>query len=83
MKESKILEFKEELTKSFLKTVSAFSNYEGGQVLFGIDDDGNKVGIDSADAKRTDIENMINDSISPHPDYTIELNEDETVIILY
>ena len=41
MKESKTLEFKESITKSFLKTVSAFSNYDGGEIIFGIDDDGN------------------------------------------
>ena len=36
MKESKTLEFKESITKSFLKTVSAFSNYDGGEIIFGI-----------------------------------------------
>mgnify|MGYP004560412505 CR=1 FL=1 len=29
------------ITNTFLKTVSAFSNYDGGVILFGIDDDGN------------------------------------------
>ena len=82
MKESKTMEFKADLTKSFLKTVSAFSNYENGQVIFGIDDNGNKIGIENADDKRIDIENMINDSISPHPDYIIELSSDEKLIIL-
>ena len=46
MKETNILEFKEEISKSFLKTVSAFSNYNGGTILFGIDDDGKIKGID-------------------------------------
>lgn len=45
MKESKTLEFKESITKSFLKTVSAFSNYDGGEIIFGIDDDGNIKGL--------------------------------------
>ena len=82
MKESKTMEFKADFTKSFLKTVSAFSNYEDGQVIFGIDDSGNAIGIANAEEKRIDIENMINDSISPHPDYIIELNSNEKLIIL-
>ncbi len=41
MRETRILEFKETITNTFLKTVSAFSNYDGGTILFGIDDNGN------------------------------------------
>lgn len=41
MKETKTLEYKENITNTFLKTVSAYANYEGGQIIFGIDDDGN------------------------------------------
>ena len=47
MRETRILEFKETITNIFLKTVSAFSNYNGGMILFGVDDDGN-VKVDSA-----------------------------------
>lgn len=39
MRETRILEFKETITNTFLKTVSAFSNYDGGTILFGVDDD--------------------------------------------
>ena len=42
MRETRIVEFKETITDTFLKTVSAFSNYDGGTILFGVDDDGNK-----------------------------------------
>ena len=37
MRETRILEFKETITNTFLKTVSAFSNYNGGTILFGVD----------------------------------------------
>ena len=40
MKESRTLEWKESVTNTFLKTVSAFANYDGGQILFGITDNG-------------------------------------------
>ena len=35
-KESKDVEFKERITKSYLKTVSAYSNYKDGKIIFGI-----------------------------------------------
>ena len=36
MRETRILEFKETITNTFLKTVSAFSNYNGGTILLGL-----------------------------------------------
>ena len=80
MRETRTLEFKETITNTFLKTVSAFSNYDGGTIVFGIDDDGKIKGL--ADAKQSclDIENKINDSISPQPNYTLEIqNNDQTI----
>lgn len=38
MRETRIIEFKETITNTFLKTVSAFSNYNGGEIYFGIDE---------------------------------------------
>ena len=43
MREIRILEFKETITNTFLKTVSAFSNYNGGTILFGVDDNGKQL----------------------------------------
>ena len=40
MKENSKLEFKSDITNTFLKTVSAFANYEGGQIIFGVTDEG-------------------------------------------
>ena len=33
MRETRTMEFKETITNTFLKTVSAFSNYDGGVIL--------------------------------------------------
>ena len=65
MRETRTLEFKESITNTFLKTVSAFSNYDGGSILFGIDDDGNVKGIPDPVQACLDIENKIyeNDKI--------------------
>ena len=80
MRETRILEFKETITNTFLKTVSAFSNYDGGTVLFGIDNDGNIKGLPDVKQACLDIENKINDSITPQPDYTLEIkNNDQTI----
>lgn len=80
MRETKTLEFKETITNTFLKTVSAFSNYDGGTIFFGIDDDGKIKGLPNVKQSCLDIENKINDSISPQPNYTLELqNNDQTI----
>lgn len=75
MRETRNLEFKETITSTFLKTVSAFSNYDGGTILFGIDDDGNIKGLSDIIKACLDIENKINGTISPQPDYVLEPNE--------
>ncbi len=80
MRETRTLEFKETITNIFLKTVSAFSNYDGGTILFGVDDDGNIKGLPDVKQACLDIENKINDSITPQPDYTLEVqNNDQTI----
>ena len=45
MKETRNLEFKAEITNTFLKTVSAFANYDGGEIWFGVADDGSIQGL--------------------------------------
>lgn len=80
MRETRGLEFKETITNTFLKTVSAFSNYGGGTILFGVDDDGTVKGLPDVKQACLDIENKINDSISPQPNYTLEIqNHDQTI----
>ncbi len=82
MRESRKLEFKENVTKTFLKTVCAFANYDGGTILFGVDDDGEVVGIPNVKEACLNIENMINDSITPQPDYIIDLQNNNRTIKL-
>lgn len=75
MKKSRNLEFKSKLTNYFLKTVSAFSNFGDGEILFGVSDHGEYIGVSNPDQLCLDIENKINDSISPKPDYTLSINK--------
>jgi len=82
MHETRTTEFKEVITNTFLKTVSAFSNYDGGEIFFGIDDNGNIKGLSDIKQACLDIENKINDSITPQPDYTLELQNNDSTIKL-
>ncbi|MGF7184926.1 ATP-dependent DNA helicase RecG [Desulfitispora alkaliphila] len=83
--ESYSLEFKEEVSKTFLKTVSAYANYSDGEIIFGVDDHGNVVGVrESPKEEALRIENMINDSLAPVPFFEIRIKEveDKTIIIV-
>lgn len=80
MKEKKNLEFKENIdTNSYLKTISAFANYGNGSIIFGITDAGDVVGVSDSQTVCLNLENRINDSIKPAPDYTLEIQEDSTI----
>lgn len=82
MQESKDLEFKKEISNTFLKTVSAFSNFGTGKIIFGIADDGKTVGLDATEDARLVIENKINDSITPKPDFALLENAKNGTITL-
>ena len=84
MKEQQNLEYKERITKAFLKTVSAYANYNGGVIIFGINDDGDVVGIDDIKKECMRIENMINTSIEPVPRFSINVENiaDKNIIKL-
>lgn len=82
MRETRDLEFKEAVSNSFLKTVSAFANYSGGRILFGVDDDGVVAGLPKPRQACLDIENKINDSIAPQPSYSLAINEADSTVEL-
>ena len=82
MKETKKLEFKLDITNTFLKTVSAFANYEGGQIKFGVADDGKVIGLKDPVQSCLDIENKINDTIRPQPQYELVVQESDKTVIL-
>ena len=82
MKENKNLEYKSDMTNSFLKTVSAYSNFGTGVIEFGRLDNGEIQGIDDPDKFCLDVENKINDSIQPKPNYSLKINRNKKLVIL-
>lgn len=82
MKESRFLELKSEVSNSFLKTVSAFSNTGIGTIKFGFNDDGSICGITNVEKTCLDIENKINDSIKPNPNFKFEIDYNNKTIDL-
>ncbi len=92
MKESRELELKSTITNTFLKTVSAFSNYntgkiifgvdDTGQIIFGVDDTGQIIGLENIEELCLDLENKINDNISPKPDFRFIKDTKKNIITL-
>jgi len=85
--ESKTLEFKRDLSSpdSFLRTVIAFANTAGGQIIFGVEDRTHHVrGISDALELEEQIANMISDTISPRllPDIEILSFRDTQVVVV-
>lgn len=88
--ESKNVEYKESLPEKsikYMKTVVAFSNGNGGRIIFGIKDDTHEVvGIDNENIFKVmdAITNAISDSCVPTiiPDVTLQSINDKTVIVV-
>lgn len=59
--------FKEKKPKSWLKSVSAFTNTAGGTLFFGADNSHNAVGLADPQKDAEDISKLIKDRISPTP----------------
>lgn len=82
--ENASLELKAGLSDSFLKTVSAYANYGDGKIVFGVSDDGEIIGISDDTKLRLQIENKINASINPRPQFKLEKQEmdGKTLVLL-
>ena len=83
MRESAFLEFKSRVSNTFLKIVSAYANFHDGEILFGFDDTGSKVGLEHLDETCLAIENRINDCVTPRPRFSIQINPKDRTIRLH
>lgn len=68
-------DFKESLerqkVRSWLKSVSAFANTEGGSLFFGVADDGSIIGLDNIQADAEFISEAIKTRLDPIPDVSL------------
>lgn len=77
--ENKYLELKETKTATYLKTVSAFANYNDGEIRFGFDNNGKIKPIDDLNSFALDLENQINDTFNVRPSFSIVQNNNKTI----
>ena len=82
IRETASLEYKEAVSSSFLKTVSAFANYQAGRIVFGVNDQGYTVGLVDPVADCLRIENMVNDSITPTPPFSLGVDSSAATVTL-
>ena len=61
--------------KSWLKSVSAFANGEGGTLVFGISDDDQVVGLADAESDAERISEEIKTKLDPIPTVNLEFKE--------
>lgn len=73
--ESKIVEYKQEYSKTILKTICAYANFHDGVIILGIKDDGSVIGVTRIEELKLNIENAINDNILPTPYYEFKLEQ--------
>ena len=78
-----MLEYKR--SKSWLKSVSAFANGEGGTLIFGVSDDDQVMGLDNAEADAERISEEIKSKLDPIPIVNLEFKkvDGKTLILLH
>ena len=71
--------------KSWLKSVSAFANGEGGTLIFGISDDDHIVGLTDAKGDAERISEEIKSKLDPIPEVNLELKDADgkTLLLLH
>lgn len=80
--ETELVEFKEKLSESLYKTISAFANTQGGEIILGVDKKGNIKGIDKSPRFLEDLTNRIVNKLSIYPEIkTIDLKGKRAIII--
>lgn len=69
--------------KSWLKSVSAFANCEGGTLIFGISDDGEVVGLEDAKKDSEIISEAVKSRMDPIPVVNLKFDEIDGKKLIY
>jgi len=80
--ETQNIEYKPSWRDEYLKVVVAFANAGGGELIIGVDDNGNPIGVKKSKKLLEDIPNKIRNKLGIIPSVKIEKVEDVENIIL-
>jgi ATP-dependent DNA helicase RecG len=78
--ETENMEFKEKWTEDGLKTICAFANTSGGELIIGISDKGEIVGVKDTEKLIRDLPNKIRDKLKVTPSISVEEKEGKEIL---
>jgi ATP-dependent DNA helicase RecG len=78
--ETENIEFKEKWTDDSLKTICAFANTSGGELIIGISDEGEIVGVKDIEKLIRDLPNKIRDKLKITPSISVEEKEGRKIL---
>ncbi len=78
--ETENIEFKEKWTDDSLKTICAFANTSGGELIIGISDKGKIIGVKGSGKLLKDLPNKIRDKLKITPSILVEEKENKEIL---
>jgi len=81
--ETQNIEYKPSWRDEYLKVVVAFANKDGGELIIGVDDNGNPIGVKKSKKLLEDIPNKIRNILGIIPSVKIEKVEDKDIIHIF
>lgn len=78
--ETQNIEFKSIWCDEYLKVISAFANSDGGELIIGVDDNRNPVGVKNAKKLLEDIPNKVKNKLGIIPSTGVEHKDDKEII---
>ncbi len=81
--ETQNIEYKPSWRDEYLKVVVAFANKDGGELIIGVDDNGNPIGVKKSKKLLEDIPNKIRNKLGLIPSVKIEKAGDKDIIQIF
>ncbi len=80
--ESQNIEFKTNWRDEYLKVICAFANTDGGELIIGIDDRGEPVGVKNSKKLLENIPNKVKDILGIMPKVTISKKQNKEILVI-
>jgi len=81
--ETQNIEYKSSWRDEYLKVIVAFANADGGELIIGVDDNGNPIGVKKSKKLLEDIPNKIRNKLGIIPSVKIEKVGDKDIIHIF